>query len=67
MLLSPDHFLRQETYVDSALLWMVRYATDAYGLVGGGPRVPDSERGAIRHDPVVLLEDETDAVRVAVT
>jgi hypothetical protein len=67
MLLSPEHFLRQEAYIDSALLWVVRYVTDAYGLVGGGPRVPESERGAVRHDPVVLVDDDAEAIRLAVT
>jgi len=40
MLLTPEHFLRQERYMDSALLWVLRYATSHYGLVGGGARVP---------------------------
>ena len=29
MLLTPDHFLRQERYYDSALLWMLRFCTCA--------------------------------------
>lgn len=37
MLLTPDHFLRQERYFDSMLLWVLRYTTNAYGLVGVVP------------------------------
>ena len=67
MLLTPDHFLRQERYLDSALLWMLRYATDAFGLVGGGPRLPEAERGAVRHDPIVVLDEDADSLRISVT
>jgi hypothetical protein len=67
MLLTPDHFLRQERYLDSALLWMLRYATNAFGLVGGGPRLAEAERGAVRHDPIVALDEDADALRLSVT
>jgi len=67
MLLTPDHFLRQERYLDSALLWMLRYATNAFGLVGGGPRLSEAERGAVRHDPVVVLDDDAESLRISVT
>jgi hypothetical protein len=67
MLLTPDHFVRQERYFDSALLWALRYCTAAFGLVGGGARLPEAERGAVRHDPVVTLEEDDQAVSVAVT
>jgi hypothetical protein len=67
MLLTPEHFLRQEEYIDSALLWVLRYATNAYGLVGGGPRVPESERGAVRHDPIVVVDEDADSLRLSVT
>lgn len=67
MLLTPDHFLRQERYIESALLWLLRYATNVYGLVGGGPRVPDAERGAVRHDPIVVVEQDAGSIRIAVT
>ncbi|MGO9086258.1 MAG: hypothetical protein ACLP6G_13115 [Terriglobales bacterium] len=67
MLLTPDHFLRQERYMDSALLWMLRYATNAFGLVGGGPRLPEAERGAVRHDPIVVLDEDADSLRISVT
>src|SRR5215471_6001274 len=67
MLLTPDHFLRQERYLDSALLWLLRYATNAFGLVGGGPRLPEAERGAVRHDPIVVLDEDADSLRISVT
>lgn len=67
MLLTPDHFLRQERYLDSSLLWMLRYATNAFGLVGGGPRLEEAERGAVRHDPVVVLDEDADSLRISVT
>ncbi len=67
MLLTPEHFLRQERYFDSALLWLLRYGTIAYGLVGGGPRLPESERGAVRHDPVVVLDEDEAALNISVT
>ena len=67
MLLTPDHFRRQEQYFDSLVLWALRYTSSAYGLVGGGPRLPEAERGAARLDPIVsLMEDET-SLEIAVT
>ncbi len=67
MLLTPDHFLRQERYFESALLWALRYAIDSYGLVGGGPRLPESERGAVRHDPIVVVDQTEDSVGITVS
>src|SRR5256885_12549490 len=67
MFLTPDHFLRQERYVDSLVLWLLRYALPAYGLIGGGPRVDTSERGAPRYDPVVDIDDSGDTLKVTVS
>ncbi|HEY6370011.1 MAG TPA: hypothetical protein VIX37_05490 [Candidatus Sulfotelmatobacter sp.] len=67
MLLTPDHFLRQERYMDSALLWLLRYASNGFGLVGGGPRLAEAERGAVRHDPIVVLEEDANSLRISVT
>jgi len=67
MLLAPDHLLRQERYFDSALMWVLRYATHAYGLVGGGPRLLENERGTERHDPSVMVVQDDDALSVSVT
>jgi hypothetical protein len=67
MLLTPTHFLRQEKYFEAGLLWVLRYATNAFGLVGGGPRLPDAERGAVRNDPVVVMDEDEQSVGIAVT
>lgn len=67
MLLTPDHFLRQERYYDSALLWLTRYGSASFGLVGGGPRLPESEQGAVKHDPVVSIAEDEETLGVAVT
>lgn len=67
MLLTPDHFRRQEQYFDSLVLWALRYTTSAYGLVGGGPRLPEAERGAARLDPIVSLIEDEASLEIAVT
>ncbi|HUA20285.1 MAG TPA: hypothetical protein VMB25_16170 [Bryobacteraceae bacterium] len=67
MLLTPQHFMRQERYFEAGLLWALRYATNAYGLVGGGPRLPEAERGAVRHDPIVLVDEDDQALNISVT
>jgi hypothetical protein len=67
MLLSPEHFVRQERYFEAGLLWALRYASSAYGLVGGGPRLPESERGAVRHDPVVTVDEDDKSLGISVT
>jgi hypothetical protein len=67
MLLTPDHFLRQERYFDSMVLWALRYLTSAYGLVGGGPRLAESERGAARYDPIVSLAEDEESLSISVS
>jgi hypothetical protein len=67
MLLTPEHFLRQERYFDSALLWAIHYALDGYGLVGSGSRVEPVERGAAKHDPVINVDDDGEAIKVSVS
>jgi hypothetical protein len=67
MLLTPEHFLRQERYFDSAILWMLRYGGPTFGLVGGGPRLAEAERGAVRHDPVVTVDEDEEQVSISVT
>jgi hypothetical protein len=67
MLLTPEHFLRQEKYFDSALLWAIHYALDGYGLVGSGGRVEPVERGTARHDPVIDIDDDGEAIKVSVS
>ncbi len=67
MLLAPEHFIRQERYFDSAILWALRYTTNAFGLVGAGARLPESERGAVRHDPIVTLSEDQESLSISVT
>jgi hypothetical protein len=67
MLLTPGHFLRLEGYVDSALLWLLRFTANAYGLIGGGPRLTEGERGAVRYDPVVVVDEDEESVGIFVT
>ena len=67
MFLTPDHFLRQERYVDSLFLWLMRYATPIHGLVGGGPRVEPAERGMPRFDPVVEIDDSGETIKITVS
>jgi hypothetical protein len=67
MLLTPRHFLRQERYFEASLLWTLRYATSGFGLVGAGPRVEESERGAVRYDPVVSLEQDDASVTISIS
>ena len=67
MLLTPEHFLRQEKNFDSALLWAIHYALDGYGLVGSGGRVEPVERGTARHDPVIDIDDDGEAIKVSVS
>jgi hypothetical protein len=67
MLLTPDHFLRQERYFDSLFLWTLRYMTNARGLVGPGPRVPENEIGAARYDPVVSLHEDEEQLTITVS
>jgi hypothetical protein len=67
MLLTPEHFLRQERYFDSSLLWAIHYALDGYGLIGSGGRAEPADRGTARHDPVINVDDDGEAVKVSVS
>ncbi|MEW6365998.1 MAG: hypothetical protein AB1714_15315 [Acidobacteriota bacterium] len=67
MLLTPEHFLRMEQYIDSSVIWMLRHMSSAFGLIGGGPRLPESERGAVHHDPIVVIDADDTGVNVTVT
>src|SRR6266511_4171510 len=58
MLLTPEHFLRQEKYFDSALLWAIHFAMDGYGLVGSGGRAEPADRGTARHNPVTNVDED---------
>lgn len=67
MLLTPEHFLRQERYIESLFSWVMRYAVESYGLVGAGPRIEPTERGAVSHDPVVNVHDDGATLKISVT
>lgn len=67
MLVAPEHFLRQERFYEATMLWMLRYAHDIFGLIGGGPRLPESEFGAVRHDPIVTLSEDEQTLHITVT
>jgi len=67
MLLTPEHFLRQERYIDSMLLWVLRYGIESYGLVGAGARIEPAERGAVKHDPKIDIHDDEDTVKISVS
>ena len=66
MLLTPDHFLRQEMYLESLNAWGMRYLLHGSGLVGGGVRLPESDLGTVRHDPEVLLNETAEYLDVSV-
>ena len=67
MLVTPEHFLRQERFHEATMLWMLRYAHDSFGLIGGGPRLSESEFGAVRHDPIVTLSEDEHRLSIIVT
>jgi len=67
MLVTPEHFLRQERFLESTMLWMLRYTNDSFGLIGGGARLPESEFGAVRHDPVITIAEDEHTLRITVT
>lgn len=67
MLLTPEHFQAQDAYVDGSVGWLLRYCVAGAGLVGGGVRLDDAERGVAAHDPQVDVSDDGETVRVAVS
>jgi hypothetical protein len=66
MLLSPEHFRRQDAYFDEMLGWLLRYCLPGVGLVGGGIRVAVGERGLGKFDPRVEVHDDGYTVRVSI-
>lgn len=66
MLLTPEHFLRQERYIDSSLLWTLRYATSGHGLVGAGARAEAADRGAGKFDPAIAIDDNGAEIKITV-
>ena len=66
MLLTPDHFLRQEQYLESLSAWTMRYLASGSGLVGGGVRIPESDLGTVRFDPEVTLSETAEYLDISV-
>ena len=66
MLLTPDHFLRQEQYVESLHAWGMRYLLSGSGLVGGGVRLPEADLGTVRFDPEILLNETAEYLDISV-
>ncbi len=66
MLLTPEHFLRQERYLESLAAWGMSYLSSAAGLVGGGVRLPESDLGTVRFDPEVFLHETAESLEISV-
>jgi hypothetical protein len=66
MLLTPQHFLRQDRFVEEQVAWLLRYCLPATGLVGGGVRLEAVQQGLAKYDPKIEVANEPDTVRVSV-
>jgi hypothetical protein len=66
MLLTPDHFRIQDAYAEGLVGWVLRHCVPGTGLVGGGVRLVETERGLAGHDPRLQVADDGETVRVAV-
>ncbi len=66
MLLTPEHFLRQDHYGEEQVAWLLRYCVPATGIVGGGLRLDSVDQGLGRFDPKVELQNDSDVLRVGV-
>ncbi len=66
MLLTPDHFLRQEQYLESLNAWAMRYLAQGSGLVGGGVRLPEADLGTVRFDPEISLHETAEYLDITV-
>jgi hypothetical protein len=62
----PEHFLRQDGYIDESLGWVLRHCVAGAGLVGGGVRLESGQRGLPGFDPRLELSDDGSVVRVSV-
>jgi hypothetical protein len=66
MLLTPDHFVRQDRYMEEQVARLLRYCLPAGGLVGGGVRLDLMEQGLARFDPKVEVVNAGEHLRVTV-
>ncbi|HEY0777185.1 MAG TPA: hypothetical protein VGD56_04385, partial [Gemmatirosa sp.] len=65
MLLTPQHFERQDQFIEAAARWAVRYALPGAGLVGGGLRVDPRTTDPARFDPRLEIADDGETVRLS--
>ncbi|MEO8451210.1 MAG: hypothetical protein ABI647_15545 [Gemmatimonadota bacterium] len=66
MLLTPEHFLRQDRFIEEQVAWLLRYCIPISGLVGGGVRLDAVEQGLAKFDPKVELLNDGSRLRVSV-
>lgn len=67
MLVTPEHFVRQERFHEASLLWMLRYTSKDFGLVGGGLRLPEALSGVGRHDPIFQITQDEESLQITVS
>lgn len=65
MLLTPQHFERQDEFVVASAGWALRYVQSGVGLVGGGLRTNAETTDLSRFDPRLEVSDDGETVRVA--
>lgn len=65
MLLTPQHFERQDQFIEAAARWAVRYTLPGAGLVGGGLRVDPRATDPARYDPRLEVADDGETVRLS--
>ncbi len=66
MLLTPQHFERQDRFTEETAGWVLRHAVAHAGLVGGGLRTDPGVTNLSRFDPVLRVDDDGTTVRLAV-
>ncbi len=66
MLLTPEHFRRQDHYGEEQVAWLLRYCVPATGLVGGGLRLDSVDQGLAKFDPKVEIQNDAEVLRVGV-
>ncbi len=65
MLLTPQHFERQDEFIEAAARWAVRYGLPSAGLVGGGLRIDPRTTDPARYDPRLEVADDGETVRLS--
>jgi hypothetical protein len=66
MLLSPEHFLQQERYLESKTRWLARYCVATAGLVGNGIR-PVLGQMISPMDPVVFFQQDERELKIVIS